>query len=337
VDSEDEPLDIMVKHLKKTKTVSKVRPATKVALKAVSKKRVVRPTMKKSNLKGFNSISGLPRGLVAAPSTLHIPRVFRFSTAPNLGSRDGLRMHVVAPYLNVGVNASSSVNGGILLDASGNYHTGVLFDPNVTGIWLSEGVPLMSGCFARYCVRRLKFMYRQNGGVSTERAPMYFGWVNDPNHPAGSSPTFAKLENLQAFTTFNAWENWDLEVDVDSCQLNYSTNAGSGTADARLNYPGLLLGVQGTMSTPALTYGILYVETVIDLYDFSPIYSSFSLAAKSTRVQEECKTPFLPALALAKSRAADTVSLVRCPSALCDGSLLAPCKDRCYVPVSLNP
>jgi len=153
-------------------------------------------------------------------------------------------------------------------------------------------VPLLAGCFSRYIVRRIRYEYRQSGGITTERAPMIFGWVDDPNHPAVTTPTSAALQSLEHNLEVNAWEDFDMEVRVDQSELLYSKDDASTISGLRNTFTGALIGLQRFSSTPAVVYGTMYVSAVIDLYDFSPIYSSVS----SSGIIPQTQRPAAPSL-----------------------------------------
>jgi len=226
-----------------------------------------------SGVARFNRAIAAP----AATGTRKVTRYVGFAPAPTINGSAGLRVSFCMPYLDVAMGASSSSPAAILRNVGSSYSSVVNFDPSVTGVWLAKAIPQLTGLFSRFFVRKLGLRYAPSGGITSERAPFAIGWVADPAHPVTSSPTVAKIENLQSQVLFNGWEEWDLECAVDDSLESYSYNTSETTgAGTRLMYPGAIIGVGDFSSTPAVKYGTIYAECVMDLYDFSSIYSSLS-------------------------------------------------------------
>lgn len=266
---------------------------------ATHKSRGKAPTKAKASAKAKSKPSkkkvNKSRALVFKGSSATVPRAsmgntgvskgrppigVRFAAAPNLGGRDGLRLMATVPYLNLTVDANTAVNSGALQISSGSIVSNVVLDPNISGQWINTAIPLMAGCFSRYKFKSVTFHYRNIAGITVDRAPFAVGWVDDPYHPALTNPTFAKIESLQHNVLFNSWEDWDMPVRIDDSILHYSVADSNTVAGFRLSFTGNILGIQGFSSTPSLNYGVIYASVVVDLYDFSPIYSSVSLAAR---------------------------------------------------------
>jgi len=259
---------------KEKKKKKKVRKPTKAAQS--------RSEMRDDTLRSgmcFGSETYIRQRLAAHRASKSTKPFLGFSAAPlSKGGRGGLRAHFYFPMVNVAVAASTAVNGNILQLPDGTPTNRVAVDPTISTIWLNAFVPALCGCFAKYAVRAMTLVYKEVGGIATERAPMYIGFVDDEAHPVNTSTTVAKILNLSNQQDFNAWEEWEMKLDIDSSLENYSTNSSSDTSDSakRMQTCGSIVGASGFASTPAVLYGVLWADAIVDLYDPAPIFTTLT-------------------------------------------------------------
>jgi len=184
-------------------------------------------------------------------------------------------MTACMPWFDIVVAASSAADAGAFRYRDGTIVKSVYFDPSGTAV-LSTACQAFTSCFSIYRIKALEFEYCPTGGVTSERAPFIFGWVDDPGHPIGNTPTSAKMENLQTQVQFNAWESWRVKCPINSRNQLYSYDVETTVAAVRNEYAGILMCLQQFASTPSVKYGTLYAHLTIEMEDMSPMFTSIT-------------------------------------------------------------
>jgi hypothetical protein len=263
------------------KSISVSNAAVATAVKQVLASHVNIKKSKKKK-KTNNPISSGMRGMVGtAAGTVNVPTKVEFYSPPRHNKHgQGLGVRITVAALDVKLKASAAPNASMLWGASSTTDpltAPTTLDPSVTGRWLNPASPLLTGLFSRFMQKGVTFRYRNKGTPTTTSAPACFGFSQDVMHPAlNTSPTVLKLESLQAHRNFNCWENWDLHVPFET-DLLYSYDTGTSAAESRVQDSGsFALLSDFTNGGSLVSFGTLYIEWDLVLYDFSPVYSSVS-------------------------------------------------------------
>jgi hypothetical protein len=272
----------MAKKKSAAAVTSSVRIIERLQSKKSNKKRKGKG---KGNRRGGSAMVPLQAAIGAAPRSTRPLTYVKFSTAPPLNGATGLRMECCLPALKIGVKGNAVSGDGALFNIGSTTvptQTQAL-DPSLSGIWYHPGVPLMTGCFDRFKLRKATAHYRQIAGVTSAAAPFIFAYSADARHPNITTPTEGSFLGLQTNREFNAWEDWDLVLPIPETNLLYSYDLTTDAADYRLQDAGAFGCLCQFASTPAVTYGNLYITWIVDLYDFSPIYKTVSYHADNPR------------------------------------------------------
>jgi len=213
----------------------------------------------------------------------------------------GLRMKVCAPILNIG-SAGVTTNTSALQDNSGDFLGNATFNPisgfgvkDVAGTpslvavdWINPVWELISAAFVRYKVTSMKFHYMPQS-ASTVSDQLVFAFANDPLHPligllggVDGELTNEVLLALADSIPFMPWREWELDVS-DSLRLDQPFYVAENISVANLS-DGLLayseqlrLSQAGVFActnagtTVANTYGVIYLESDIELMEFCPV------------------------------------------------------------------
>jgi len=258
-------------------TVEKVRNKTlKKVESMISKKK-----SKKNGRKSGHQVILNDVGAVGVAASTVLDSRIQFSAArPLRGMSHGLRAKFCTAALDVKVKGSATNNADALWGISSTTDplvSPLSLDPSVSSRWISPVPQLLSGIFDRFRVNSAKIRYRNTGTPTSTSAPMVFGYTDDYNHPVFTTKTVAAFKSLEHHRVFNAWENWDLNIPLMG-DLQYSYDVGSpAKADYRLQDAGAFgLLIDFTNGGSITSYGTLYIEWDIEMYEMSPIYTTVS-------------------------------------------------------------
>lgn len=247
--------------------------------KKASKKKKQRRGGNSGSSSGVKALSSLSASFGQGNVT-QVQRYLRFSPAPQKrGTEAGVRISGCINLYDIGPAASSSVGGGMLLNRGASSTSTATISPT-NAAFVSSYLQQFAGCFSRFRFSRLRFHYRPAAYATTATGfGGIFGYVDDSEHRAATSPSVAVLDNLMSSFKFPVWEPWDFDCPLPmQDELYYTTVLVSDGADFRQCAQGTLIILQTTPNpTATITYGSLYMSFDLDLYDASPIYTSFSL------------------------------------------------------------
>lgn len=240
---------------------------------------------------------------VSAPAAVsqNTPRhAYRYSSI-KVGSHEGIRIHSCIPIAQIGCSGAGN-NGFQMSPTLGGAvttpQTVALTPYNAQGVewvptfstysalieysWISPHIPLVSLAFDRYRVMGCTFRYEpQSTATLSER--LVFSWTDDPEHPflspsSNVSGTTQITQMNQLITkdsvAFMPWKKWDLPVPVSSEPKFLYDLAGNN-----LRFSNFGVMTCTTTSGVANTYGILYVDLIVDLFDPVPIVTSGNIPA----------------------------------------------------------
>ncbi len=201
---------------------------------------------------------------------------------------EGITMHTCCAVAEIGAGIGTTAG---LFASSGNSRYSATLSPTnpiwkgIAGAiaadgWISPVWDLIGSTFTRYRVKELQFHYAPQSTTTVE-GRLVFGFAADPVHPlvyaeAGLTPTQASLLAVADSVPFAPWRAWTIDVshrlDGDNELYLYNPVVASQNTDWRFSNFGSLAVVTDQASLEAeVKYGVLYMETKIELLEFCPI------------------------------------------------------------------
>lgn len=231
---------------------------------------------------------GAVRTASAAVAGINPARYIKFYNCTN-GSNSGLGIQFRMPLYTICAGATS---GGGLKTVSGSILVSSILSPTMAGT-LAPQIQRFASCFSRWRWKKLSFLYSPMGSTASG-VRLAFAYTNDPLqdqiYAISSYTGFNTLLTTPVSTTFSPWTGWSMSVPCASeLMYTYPMNTSVG-ANVRQSNSGLIACVADSDPGATFSYGTLWWEVDLELYDPAPLATAH-LPSSSLSGGPEYKDP----------------------------------------------
>lgn len=251
--------------------------------------RTSRGSMQALAPRGQGLALGAVRTAPAAVAGVPPMRTLQFYNC-TMGANSGLGIRFRLPLFTV---CAGVTTGGGLKNVGGSIIVSSPLSPTMAGT-LSPQIQRFASCFSRWRWKRLGFIYAPLGSTASG-VRLAFAFTNDPLqdqlYAVVGYSGFNVLQTTPVSTVFSPWTGWAMSVPCSSELMYIYPMTSTIGANYRQAHSGLITCVTDSDPGATFTYGTLWWDVDLELYDPAPLASGDIPSSMSSTVKEQKDSP----------------------------------------------